>query len=89
MDDIINLEIKKLFGLFIATVEQSNFINGQLKQKPKMDFKVWQKQGFKLMDEILDIKEISVDEIRELADYYHNAGNMVNKVLKEKQESKK
>ena len=46
------LETNILLALFKATIEQSNFLTGELKQKPKQDFNIWKNQGEKLLLEI-------------------------------------
>ncbi len=61
-----------LMALFKATVEQSTALTGQLKQKPKQEFNVWQKQGFKLLEEMEKANMLDVDYLEKITDIYHN-----------------
>ena len=68
-----------LMALFKATVEQSTALTGKLQHKPKQEFVIWQKQGFKLLDELEKHNMLNEAYLTEIADIYHN----VNKEIKE------
>ena len=68
----LTIESNILLALFRATVEQSSFLNGQLNQKPKQVFNVWQKQGYELLDQ-LEKRNIANEEYYEaITDVIHN-----------------
>ena len=66
------LEANILLGLFKATVEQSTYLNNELKQKPKQVFNQWQKQGFKLLDELEKRNQLDIEYLESLTDIIHN-----------------
>ncbi len=51
-NDHLILETNILLALFKTTIEQSTFLTGKLKQKPKQSFILWQKQGVTLLNEL-------------------------------------
>jgi hypothetical protein len=61
-----------LMALFKATVEQSTALTGQLKQKPKQEFNIWQKQGFKLLEEMEKANMMDDEYLNSITDIYHN-----------------
>lgn len=61
-----------LMALFKATVEQSTALTGELKQKPKQEFNIWQKQGFKLLDEMEKANMLNNEYMEKISDIYHN-----------------
>ena len=68
----LTTESNILLALFRATVEQSSFLIGQLNQKPKQVFNVWQKQGYELLDQ-LEKRNIANEEYYEaITDVIHN-----------------
>lgn len=68
----IKTEIAILTALFKATIEQSNFLTGELKQKPKQDFNIWKNQGEKLLLEIEKRNESQAELIEAFTDVFHN-----------------
>jgi hypothetical protein len=48
----VEFESHLLIGLFKSTVEQSTQLTGKFKQKMRADFNLWQKQGFKIVEEL-------------------------------------
>lgn len=61
-----------LMALFKATVEQSTALTGELKQKPKQEFNIWQKQGFKLLEEMEKANMLNNEYMEKISDIYHN-----------------
>lgn len=61
-----------LMALFKATVEQSTALTGELKQKPKQEFNIWQKQGFKLLGEMEKANMLNNEYMDQISDIYHN-----------------
>ena len=61
-----------LMALFKATVEQSTALTGELKQKPKQEFNIWQKQGFKLLEEMEKANMLNNEYMDKISDIYHN-----------------
>ena len=61
-----------LMALFKATVEQSTALTGELKQKPKQEFNIWQKQGFKLLEEMEKANLLNNEYLNNISDIYHN-----------------
>ena len=61
-----------LMALFKATVEQSTALTGRLKQKPKQEFTLWQKQGFKLLEELERQNMLNSEYLNNISDIYHN-----------------
>ena len=66
------LEINILVALMKATIEQSSFLIGELKYKPKQAFNIWQKQGDLLMLELEKSNIKNVEYIEALTDVIHN-----------------
>ena len=59
-----------LIALFKATVEQANFLTGELKQKPKQDFNIWKQQGDKILSELEKRNDLEI--IEAFTDVFHN-----------------
>lgn len=68
-----------LMALFRATVEQSTALTGQLKQKPKQEFNIWQKQGFKLLEEMEKANMLNSEYLDSITDIYHNINLEIKK----------
>ena len=68
-----------LMALFKATVEQSTTLTGKLKQKPKQEFNTWQKQGFKLLEEMEKSNQLDQDYLDNIGDIYHNINLEIKK----------
>ena len=71
------LETNILLALFKATMEQSTFLTDQLKQKPKQDFIIWQKQGLKMLDGLEKINLVNEEYFTALTDVIHNIINQI------------
>jgi hypothetical protein len=68
----IILETNILMTLFKATIEQSTFLTGQLKQKPKQNFNLWQQQGITLLKDLENINLVNEEYLTALTDVIHN-----------------
>jgi hypothetical protein len=68
-----------LMALFKATVEQSTALTGQLKQRPKYEFTIWQAQGFKLLEEMEKANHLDEDYFNGISDIYHNINLEIKK----------
>jgi hypothetical protein len=66
------LETNILLALFKATIEQSTFLTGQLKQKPKQNFNLWQQQGITLLKDLENINLVNEEYLTALTDVIHN-----------------
>jgi hypothetical protein len=71
------LETNILLALFKATIEQSTFLTGELKQKPKQSFILWQKQGVTLLNELEKVNLVSEEYLQALTDVIHNIINEI------------
>lgn len=71
-----------LMALFKSTVEQSTALTGHLKQKPKQEFNLWQKQGFKLLEEMEKNNLINEDYLNSITDIYHNINIEIKRNIK-------
>jgi len=72
MTDQLKKESAILMALFKATVEQSQYLTNELKQKPKQVFNEWQKQGFMLLKELDNSNVLQSDYVENISDIYHN-----------------
>jgi len=70
-----------LMALFKATVEQSTALTGTLKQKPKHEFNIWQKQGFKLLEEMEKNNKLDINYLDSIGDIYHNINLEIKKKI--------
>ena len=77
-------DIHILMALFKATVEQSTALTGALKQKPKQEFNLWQKQGFKLLAEMEKANNLDQVYLDSIGDIYHNINLEIKKNLQTK-----
>ena len=68
-----------LMALFKATVEQSTALTGHLKQKPKQEFNLWQKQGFKLLEEMEKHNMLNSEYLNNISDIYNNINLEIRK----------
>ena len=75
----IILETNILMALFKATMEQSTFLTGELKQKPKQDFIIWQNYGLKLLDGLEKQNIVNEEYFTALTDVIHNIINEIRK----------
>jgi len=67
----IEFESHLLIGLFKATIEQSTHLTGKYKQKMLADFNLWQRIGFKLLEQ-LETRNITQGEyLDKIGDIYH------------------
>ncbi len=71
------LETNVLLALFKSTMEQSTFLTGELKQKPKQDFIIWQKQGLKMLDGLEKKNLVNEEYLTALTDVIHNIINQI------------
>ena len=67
----LEFESHLLIGLFKSTVEQSTQLTGKFKQKMKADFNLWQKQGFKIVEELEKRNITEVEHLDKIGDIYH------------------
>ena len=67
----LEFESHLLIGLFKSTVEQSTQLTGKFKQKMKSDFNLWQKQGFKIVEELEKWNITDVEYLDKIGDIYH------------------
>jgi len=72
---IVEFESHLLIGLFKATVEQSTLLTGKYKQKLRADFNVWQKQGFKILEELEKRNATENEYLDKIGDIYHNVNS--------------
>lgn len=72
MNEQLKKEAAILMALFKATVEQSQYLTGELKQKPKQVFNDWYKKGWILLDELEKSKSVDTDYLESVTDIYHN-----------------
>lgn len=72
MNEQLKKEAAILMALFKATVEQSQYLIGELKQKPKQVFNDWYKKGWILLDELEKSKSVDTDYLESVTDIYHN-----------------
>lgn len=72
MTEQLKKESAILMALFKSTVEQSQYLTNELKQKPKQVFNEWQKLGFRLLKELESGNVIQSEYIERVADIYHN-----------------
>ena len=61
-----------LIALFKSTVEQSTALTKEYKQKAKMEFNIWQQQGFKLLSELEKQNQVNEEYVNNITDIYHN-----------------
>ena len=67
----LEFESHLLIVLFKATIEQSTHLTGKYKQKMLADFNLWQRIGFKLLEQ-LETRNITQGEyLDKIGDIYH------------------
>lgn len=71
-----------LMALLKSTVEQSTVLTNQYKQKVKQEFNIWQKQGFKLLEEMENRNMIDEEYLNSITDIYHNINIEIKKNIK-------
>ena len=67
----LEFESHLLNGLFKSTVEQTTQLTGKFKQKMKADFNLWQRQGFKIVEELEKRNITDVEYLDKIGDIYH------------------
>jgi hypothetical protein len=84
--DKLILESNIMLALLKATIEQSEFLRGELRQRPKQVFNTWSKLGHSLLSELhsllseLEKKNIAnEDYLNELTDVIHNVMHEIRK----------
>lgn len=70
-----------MIALIKSTVEQSQYLTGELKMKAKQEFNIWQKQGFKMVAELEKQNLINNEYIDNITDIYHNINLEIRKNL--------
>jgi len=70
-----------LMALFKSTVEQSTALTNKFNQKPKQDFIIWQKQGFKLLESLEKANLIDEEYLNNITDIYHNINLEIKKTI--------
>ena len=68
----IQANTQVLIALFKSTVEQSTALTKEYKQKAKMEFNIWQQQGFKLLAELEKQNQVNEEYVNNITDIYHN-----------------
>lgn len=81
---MIATETHILIGLIKALSEQSQYLTGEYKQKLKQEFNIWQKQGFKIVEELEKQNMLHGEYIDSITDIYHNINLEIRKNLNEK-----
>ena len=62
-----------------ATIEQSEHLRGQLKQRPKQVFNRWNNLGYSLLDELEKRNVANEDYLEQLTDIIHNVLHEIRK----------
>lgn len=73
-----------LMALFKATIEQSTALTNEIKQKPRLEFQAWQKQGFKLLTKMEKANMLNSEYLDSITDIYHNINLEIKKNINEK-----
>lgn len=81
---MIQTETQIFIALIKAVVEQSTTLTGEYKQKLKQDFNIWQKQGFKIIEELEKQNKLNEDYVNNITDIYHNINLEIRNNLKSK-----
>ena len=77
--DKLILESNIMLALLKATIEQSEFLRGELKQRPKQVFNTWSKLGHSLLSELEKKNIANEDYLNELTDVIHNVMHEIRK----------
>jgi len=75
------LESNMMLALLKATIEQSEFLRGELKQRPKQVFNTWSKLGHSLLSELEKKNIANEDYLNELTDVIHNVMHEIRKKI--------
>ena len=81
---MIQTETQIFIALIKAVVEQSTTLTREYKQKLKQDFNIWQKQGFKIIEELEKQNKLNEDYVNNITDIYHNINLEIRNNLKSK-----
>lgn len=79
MNEQLKKEAAILMALFKATVEQSQYLTGELKQKPKQVFNDWYKKGWILLEELEKSNSVDTNYLESVTDIYHNINLEIRK----------
>ena len=79
MTEQLKKETAILMALFKSTVEQSQYLTGELKQRPKQVFNDWQKKGMILLDELEKSGVVDNSYLESVTDIYHNINLEIRK----------
>lgn len=77
--DKLILESNIMLALLKATMEQSEFLRGELRQRPKQVFNTWSKLGHSLLSELEKKNIANEDYLNELTDVIHNVMHEIRK----------
>lgn len=77
--DKLILESNIMLALLKATIEQSEFLRGELRQRPKRVFNTWSKLGHSLLSELEKKNIANEDYLNELTDVIHNVMHEIRK----------
>ena len=82
-EQIMEFESHLMIGLFKATVEQTTQCTNKYNFKLRADFNLWQKQGFKILEELEKRNITDVQYLDKIGDIYHTINsNMREEVYK-------
>jgi len=81
MEDRLIVESNIMLALMKATIEQSEYLRGQLKQKPKQVFNNWSNLGNMLLEELEKKNIANEDYLNELTDVIHDVMATIRKEL--------
>jgi len=70
-EQITEFESHLMIGLFKATVEQTTHCTNKYNFKLRADFNLWQKQGFKIMEELEKRNITEIEHLDKIGDIYH------------------
>ena len=81
---MIQTETQIFIALIKGVVEQSTTLTGEYKQKLKQDFNIWQKQGFKIVEELEKQNKVNEQYVESITDIYHNINLEIRNSLNQK-----
>ena len=70
-EQIMEFESHLMIGLFKATVEQTTQCTNKYNFKLRADFNLWQKQGFKILEELEKRNITEIEHLDKIGDIYH------------------
>ena len=70
-EQIMEFESHLMIGLFKATVEQTTQCTNKYNFKLRADFNLWQKQGFKILEELEKRNITEGQYLDKIGDIYH------------------